>query len=507
MDGMYSLAIVDDEPAIRRGLTRHIDWESMGFRVVESFEDGEDALAYLEHHHVDVILTDIRMSVMSGLSLARAIHERGLNTEVVILSGYKDFEYARSAMQSEVRSYLLKPTREEELRTVFAGIHARLSSGRGRGSAPGIRRLLTESRRQLLMRIIDGLVERPDELTEAWRRAVLPLTADLRIAYAQMRIVDGRRGAEQRDSRVGVLQRHVHRLCLDKLDRTTIALVEPPDLLHFLVIARSVEPDDELDAIAACREIAMSQIEGAAAALEPISASPTFSSPEHLLSLSMRHREDEVVITSARAYELSQMLLDVAPEEAARVVRDELCRSRGRLRAVRYAAIDLVSGFIATCRRRAPDRCRSGSPDYDGLFRCTTAADVAAWAAMSIIRLTNGPPGPSGGYRRRIVERARAYVCAHLGEDVSLEQIAGEVYLSPAYLSRVFREESGQTFIDFVTETRMDHAISLLTGQPDLSVAEVARLVGYADPKYFARVFKTRIGRTPSRYRRALANR
>ncbi|MFW5744792.1 MAG: response regulator, partial [Spirochaetota bacterium] len=60
---MYSLVIADDEPAIRRGLTRRIDWASMGFRVAESFEDGEDVIAYLADHHVDVVLTDIRMSV------------------------------------------------------------------------------------------------------------------------------------------------------------------------------------------------------------------------------------------------------------------------------------------------------------------------------------------------------------------------------------------------------------------------------------------------------------
>ena len=503
---MYSLAIVDDEPAIRRGLSRHIDWKSMGFEVVDSFEDGEDALAYLECNHVDVILTDIRMSVVSGLSLARTIHERGLPTDVVILSGYKDFEYARSAMQSGVRSYLLKPTREEEIRKVFAELHTGFASGRSRGSTAGVRRLLAESRRHLLMRIVDGLVEHADGLTEEWRRAVLPLTGDMRIAYVLMRIRDDRHGADGCESPVRVLEQHAHRLCVEEADRTTIALVEPPDLLHFLVITRSGTPDDDPDPVAVCREVVASRIEGAAAALVPVSRTSGLSSPEELLSLSMRHNDDDAVMPPQRVFELSQTLMDVSSEEAIRLVRDELCRARGGLRLVRYAAIDLVSEFISTCRRRAPDRSPSDPPDYDTLFRCTTVADVAAWAALVIGRLTGGPPAKCDRYRRRIVDRARASVTERLHEDVSLERIASELYLSPAYLSRVFSEESGQTFIDFVTETRIDRAISLLTGCSDLSVAEVAHSVGYTDAKYFSRVFKARVGHSPSRYRRALAN-
>jgi YesN/AraC family two-component response regulator len=125
---MYSIAIVDDEAAIRNGLARRIDWASLGYRVAGTFEDGEDALEFLERNTVDVILTDIRMAVVSGLDVAREAATRYPQTTIVLLSGYREFDYAREAMRYGVRHYLLKPTVPDEVREVFAGIREEIDS-------------------------------------------------------------------------------------------------------------------------------------------------------------------------------------------------------------------------------------------------------------------------------------------------------------------------------------------------------------------------------------------
>jgi two-component system, response regulator YesN len=127
---IFNLGIADDEPAVRNGLVNHVGWARMGFRVVQSFEDGEDLLRFLQARPLHVVLTDIRMSVVSGLEVAKTIFERNIPTEVVLLTGYKDFEYAREAMRYSVRHYLLKPAHEEELREVFSEVHRYLEEKR-----------------------------------------------------------------------------------------------------------------------------------------------------------------------------------------------------------------------------------------------------------------------------------------------------------------------------------------------------------------------------------------
>ncbi len=499
---MYSLVIVDDEPAIRRGLARHIDWASMGFEVVESFEDGEDALAYLEHHHVDAVLTDIRMSVVSGLSLAKTIRDRGLETEVVILSGYKDFEYARSAMQSGVRSYLLKPASEEELREVFDGVRVSIASRHRKGSA-GMRRLVAESRRQLLMRIVDGFFGSTDEVVDRWREAMLPpLAEDVHASYAVLRV------PRECTARIAASLAH---LSVDEAGRSTVALFEPPDLLHFLLVRSGAEGRGdraEAGAAAGCREMLGSRVHPSISRLMEVVYEVLISSAQDFQLLSRRRGEQGPAMSEQRVRDLSRAVLETQASEwpdTARSIEREITRAGRQVMQVRHAAIDIVSGVLAACRRRAPERVPAEPIDYGALLRCDTVEDVCAWTGEVIRRIAERPPEQGDDHRRRAVEKARAFVSANLDGDVSLERVASTLYLSPAYVSRLFREESGQTFLDYVTETRMDRAIDLLTSRPGLSVADVARLVGYGDPKYFSRVFKGRVGRTPSRFRRALA--
>ena len=96
---MYKLIVVDDEKVIRNGICNYIDWEGMGFNVVASFEDGKEAIEYIENNCIDVVLTDIEMAEVSGLELAKYIQEKQSRIKAVIISGYKEFEYARKAVE------------------------------------------------------------------------------------------------------------------------------------------------------------------------------------------------------------------------------------------------------------------------------------------------------------------------------------------------------------------------------------------------------------------------
>lgn len=513
--GMYSLVIADDEPAIRKGLTRRIDWSSMGFQVVESFEDGEDVVAYLSNHHVDVVLTDVRMSVVSGLSLAQRIHEQGLDTDVVLLSGYKDFEYAREALKHGVHRYLLKPTNEDELRTVFAELREKIAARR-RTAAPGrIGRLVSEGRQRLLARLVDGLFEGSDELVEQWRRCALPpLSGDVAASYALVRIADPQdAGGDPGAAWPAVLHEQSHRLCLDEPTRATVALVEPPDLLHFLVVAREASrtgpaDDGAPDAATVLRETAATRIEGAGRAIAGVVTSCAVGCMDDLLELPAFERDRPAPSAARDPEAIARDLLDSPADRVESVAADagrEIASAGTRPRSARRAAIAVVSALVALCRHRAPGHAIDPDVNYEALFRCATAEEAGSWAVTAVRRILATFHEPVTGSHANVVARVRSYIVGHLSEDIGLEHVAREVYLSPAYLSRLFHEEAGQTFLDAVTEARVERACTLLAERSDLPVSSVSREVGYSDPKYFARVFKSRMGRTPSDYRRKLA--
>jgi Response regulator containing CheY-like receiver domain and AraC-type DNA-binding domain len=111
---MANLLIADDEAIIRQGLMS-INWESIGVNVIAAVDNGLETIELLQSELVDILLTDIRMPGMDGLGVAKFIYEQELYTEVILLSGYSDFEYARSAIQYKVMEYILKPSSPEEI--------------------------------------------------------------------------------------------------------------------------------------------------------------------------------------------------------------------------------------------------------------------------------------------------------------------------------------------------------------------------------------------------------
>ncbi|MDR1641244.1 MAG: response regulator [Clostridiales bacterium] len=123
---MYSLVISDDETKQRQGLLDFIDWESLGFRVVADFSDGADLLGYLKREKVDAVLTDIMMMEISGLDIAEFVHMNCKDMAVVLISGYKDFDFARKAIELNVWNYIIKPAQIEEINRVFTDVKKKL---------------------------------------------------------------------------------------------------------------------------------------------------------------------------------------------------------------------------------------------------------------------------------------------------------------------------------------------------------------------------------------------
>ena len=119
---MLKVLIVDDEELVRRGIVMETDWRRIGCMVVAEAENGQEGLAMVEKYQPDVIVTDIRMPVMTGLEMVKAARDGGCKAKVIFLTAYNDFEYARDALKLGAADYLLKPFEDGELETVISQI-------------------------------------------------------------------------------------------------------------------------------------------------------------------------------------------------------------------------------------------------------------------------------------------------------------------------------------------------------------------------------------------------
>ena len=163
----YSVLVVDDEPELRHALVERVDWESAGFEVVGEAENGVEAIELTETLEPDLIITDIKMPMISGLELAKTVRELRPATQIVILSGYDSFEYARTAIDYNIISYLLKPISSAEMSEELFEIHRRMDEKVGGVVTPAnndlsIRLKRAETEKFLLPLMLGGNEDRSD---------------------------------------------------------------------------------------------------------------------------------------------------------------------------------------------------------------------------------------------------------------------------------------------------------------------------------------------------------
>lgn len=112
---IFTLLVVDDEAVIRKGISSFINWDSLDCQVAGTASNGLEAIEFIKEHPTDIIITDIKMPVMDGLAVARYAYENYPETKVILLTGYADFEYAKTAIKYNVSAFILKPTNKKDL--------------------------------------------------------------------------------------------------------------------------------------------------------------------------------------------------------------------------------------------------------------------------------------------------------------------------------------------------------------------------------------------------------
>jgi YesN/AraC family two-component response regulator len=152
---VYSIILVDDETEVRNTLRDCFPWNDLAFHVAGAFDDGQAALNYLQANPVDVVLCDIYMPHMDGLELLHLARKLDNRPEFILISGYRDFEYARRAMKYGVRYYIVKPTKYEELVDVLTVVRGELDERRRPGLQSGGNAGNNKQRKQDIAALID----------------------------------------------------------------------------------------------------------------------------------------------------------------------------------------------------------------------------------------------------------------------------------------------------------------------------------------------------------------
>ena len=486
---IYRIIIADDEQHIRESLASLVNWQEMGFEVVGLAANGRDVMASLLKLHPDVLLMDIKMPFMTGLDVAQHIHVNKLPIRVILLSGFQEFHLAQEATNTGVFKYLLKPTKLEEVRATFAALRQALDEQHE--STLAFERMVSaynDSLRMLRFQTLRDLLylPKPEPILQQVRLMGNPLFLRwfclFHLTFANLQAVLEEQWQHERDLFDAMLLNVVRSICA-----YAHCSIYPVDDNSFLLVVNCAEQEmfgqittdflPELRQLFPCEQTLrtgtpfedLAELRAEFMRFLPRAAHLTDSEYGGLLLTAILENE------TARLDALVQaVLLDYPASEHPARIAQTYARL---LHSLRDLGLEL------------PD---TPPPVNVQTLQAWMMDSMAQWRAYS---------AQSSTAEQRLVQRIKKFMQEHLHEDLSLRRVADHVYLSPVYVSRLFKQATGENFIDAMQRMRVEKACRMLRN-PELRIYEIATATGYRSAKYFMRVFKEYTRTTPTEYRK-----
>lgn len=530
---MYRLLIVDDEGIEREALRMIVRRHVPEVTVLEEAANGREAIEKAERLRPDIITMDIKMPGIDGLEAVREIRTILPDAQVIVVSAYDTFDYARQALSLGVREYVLKPSKPEEMvaalrRALDAVAHKRRQRRQLLELKERYYRVLPLVETELVASVIFDQVQEitMEELSEllgvridAGYAVVLRLwgeEAERLDAAAKWNVYTAVKGQAKRLLRclVGpMIGWHLPLFVLLDADRRQKGL---SGKAHAAVFVRRLL--DRLAAQEVTRAVRVFAGVGRAyASLEGLRTSyheALLASRDVLAKpAAVRMYEDLEADASVRIppLEKEKALLEAVRRRDAEASRalltsifDEVeASSGGDAEAIRRYAIELFAVLTRATESEGP----SVSP-FECFEGAATVADIRETAHALLMQRVNRVAGVDAALARGrdLIHQAKAFIDTHFHDDLHLETVANRVHLSPYYFSKLFKERVGLTFIDYLTQVRIERAKQLLLTSAR-SVKEICFEVGYHDPNYFSRVFKKATGLTPTEFRQRFGGR
>ena len=476
---LYKLIIVEDEDDIRNGLSRIVNWNEMGFIVVNTFYSTQIALDYLENNPVDVVLTDICMKGLSGLDLAAWISQNRPDIHTLILSGYSDFKYAQAAIDYKVYKYLLKPTEPGEFRRIFKQLYDHLSET----DRDQIRHRRSNQYclKSFLRMMIDGEF---DEQKISWF-SLVALGKNNDVGWIACKMT-----CPHSDESIETLFYDT----FEAHDAFCIVLVYSHSNLVILALPRNEEPlsdfarvfEHHVDkAVNTIRDLV-----GLKLTVINFDYSREYTGIKKVLSYQNYEREGKTY-RSKQGTQISCAIQQIENMDTAKL-KESLCQ---------YSQEILQNiGFMLLARLQ--NGFKSSVEQWSTMEQeCQRILDASDNELLLYIKDIIDRLETAGNYKTMdVVEKVCQYVDHHPDRPVTLRDAASHVYVSPAYLSRVFREKTGINFKTYTTAASIRHARKMLE-TTDMKIYEIADRLGYKDVRHFYAIFKKNTGMTPTQYR------
>lgn len=523
----YRLILLDDEEIVTNGIQRVFNLEEYGFEIAAVFHNPQKALEQLESLAPDMIITDVKMPQMDGLEFSTRAKKILPDVEIVILSGYDDFSYAQAAIKVGIRDYLLKPIKKADFTAMLESMHQRIAGKKEEQSyyqslQDFLQNNYEEVKNKFFLDLADGgafdvvqyqgIVHREgvDFFAEPYVLVKIdiygmPAEVDYMSAVGRLSAQFSAELSEfgsveefAADESLYFILCGIDELVLDEVSESVIGFVEAvrQDGITLTVGISQLHLGEAefFDARNDCtRQIFMKEMH----IDESSEANP------------VRHAEVNLVVPYSEIETLFRAISS-GDTEGVRQAIEKLYTVEGASAHLLYREYGVTITFLILLRmcqmQNKYDASRhivqAGLLDLGYLQKSHPTLEkqkqLVQQCSDKMIELVAGQEisEPS-----KMIVAALNYINQHFCENISLAEVAEKINISKNYLCDVFKKELGITFMNYVTNLRIEKAKTYLSNT-DMKMYEVSDAVGYSDYAYFSQIFKKHTGTTLSAYRR-----
>lgn len=519
--------IVDDEYLIRNLIRMSIDWKKHGFAIAGEAASALEALDLVEELQPDVIFTDICMPHMDGIAFSSRVLESHPDVKIVIVTGHDEFEYAQKSIKIGVSDFILKPIRGAELAGVADRLKRQIAGERARDEQletlkKELERNLPVLREKFVARWLEGHIA-GEELDEKWRYYNMPeAIRDGNVQVAVMEVMPAADRTEEQllllemkcrnrteaffrsDERMMILSDAKNRIVMLAMnrdghlphdcERLKTVLAKTFDCEVNIGVGRKHERPDRVPESyrEACRALRYKVLFGKNQVI----------------------CHDDVMVDGEQPYHPNPDLLQQlkffisvgSADRAAELLRHIFAVPFSDEYQVRLAAMDvLTQSMHAAIEQQIDGELVFRQDTLTAILTADNLPEIQRRMEAFVRFLAERIDDSLRGKKEDLISRVKAYLEENIGNpDLGLQSVAETFYVSPGHLGRLMKQETGMTFVAYLTNLRIRKAAALLR-ETDLRSYQIGEKVGIPDPHYFSHVFKKMTGMSVSEYREQIA--
>ena len=527
---LYKLLLVDDEEDVRVSIAKKVDWNAIGFELVGSVSNGEEALELAEQIHVDAVMTDIKMPFMDGLTLCRKLKENYKNTKVVLYSGFDDFEFAREAVHLEAEEYLLKPIGAKDLENVFRKIKENLDKEVDeRRNMENLYDFYQKSLPMMREHLLTGMLEGRFTNEQA-QTMVLSYEMDFLTSYYSVAVFRTEGAGSKDVVKTQMVNFSLLNLAKEYLDKNmkcqvliyvdcivAIALLDNRALVQEFVyhVDQVCKMGSRLLGVKVAAGVGM-----AYPTLDKISVSYEEAKEAFEYRLVLDNDALVIYINDVQPHTktaslpefkgLETMIHSVKfgnKEEVAKAIteyKEELALAKLTVQQYQLAFMETLTELMKLVRAYQLDMTETFGKNfepYEEIKKFHSMEEFLVWLQEKCNAIRRMIRQERSDSTNNMTEKAKQYIENHYADaTLSADDLSRHLNVSATYFSTMFKKAVGMSFVSYLTQVRLEHAVELLNNTEDKSYI-IAEQVGYTEPNYFSYVFKKKYGVSPSKYR------